>query len=40
VALAAAVVLQPTAGSFDMEDYVRFVPQVLVEEQHATGFDR
>jgi tagatose 6-phosphate kinase len=40
VALAAAAVLQPTAGSFDMEDYVRFVPQVLVEEQHATGFDR
>jgi tagatose 6-phosphate kinase len=40
VALAAAAVLQPTAGSFDMGDYVRFVPQVLVEEQHATGFDR
>jgi tagatose 6-phosphate kinase len=40
VALAAAAVLQPTAGSFDMEDYVGLVPQMLVEEHHATGLDR
>jgi tagatose 6-phosphate kinase len=40
VALSAAAVTQPTAGSFDMDHYVRFVPQVVVEEQHAPGHDR
>jgi tagatose 6-phosphate kinase len=40
VALSAAAVTQPTAGSFDMEHYVRFVPQVVVEEHHAPGHDR
>ena len=33
VALSAAAVIQPTAGSFDMTDYVRFGPQVVVEER-------
>jgi hypothetical protein len=28
------------AGSFDMTDYVRFVPHVVVEERHAPGLDR
>jgi tagatose 6-phosphate kinase len=40
VALSAAAVTQPTAGSFDLDHYVRFVPQVVVEEQHAPGHDR
>ena len=40
VALSAAAVTQPTAGSFDMDHYVRFVPRVVVEEQHAPGRDR
>jgi tagatose 6-phosphate kinase len=40
VALSAAAVIQPTAGSFDMTHYVRFVPQVVVEERHAPGLDR
>jgi tagatose 6-phosphate kinase len=40
VALSAAAVIQPTAGSFDMADYVRFVPQVVVEEIDAPGLDR
>ena len=40
VALSAAAVTQPTAGSFDMDHYVSFVPQVVVEEQHAPGHDR
>jgi tagatose 6-phosphate kinase len=40
VALSAAAVIQPTAGSFDMHHYRRFVPQILVEEHHAPGLDR
>ena len=40
VALSAAAVLQPTAGSFDLPHYRRFVPQVVVEEHHAPGLDR
>jgi tagatose 6-phosphate kinase len=40
VALSAAAVTQPTAGSFDMGLYVRSVPQVVVEEHHAPGHDR
>ena len=40
VALSAAAVIQPTAGSFDMTHYLRFVPQVVVEEHHAPGLDR
>jgi tagatose 6-phosphate kinase len=40
VALSAAAVTQPTAGSVDMGDYVRFVRQVVVEEHHAPGHDR
>jgi tagatose 6-phosphate kinase len=40
VALSAAAVLQPTAGSVDLRDYLRLVPQVLVEERHAAGLDR
>jgi len=40
VALSAAAVLQPTAGSVDMRDYLRFVSQILVEEHHAPGLDR
>jgi len=40
VALSAAAVIQPTAGSFDMTDYVRFVPHVVVEERHAPGLGR
>jgi hypothetical protein len=40
VALSAAAVLQPTAGTVDLGDYRRFVPQVLVEEGHAAGLDR
>jgi tagatose 6-phosphate kinase len=39
-ALSAAAVLQPTAGSVDLSDYHRFVPQVVVEEHHAPGLDR
>jgi tagatose 6-phosphate kinase len=40
VALSAAAVLQPTAGIVDLRDYRRFVPQILVEEHHASGLDR
>jgi tagatose 6-phosphate kinase len=40
VALSAAAVLQPTAGSVDLRDYQRFVPQIVVEEHHAPGLDR
>jgi tagatose 6-phosphate kinase len=40
VALSAAAVIQPTAGSFDLHHYRRFVPQILVEEHHAPGLDR
>ena len=40
VALSAAAVLQPTAGSFDMGHYRGFVPQIVVEEHHAPGPDR
>jgi tagatose 6-phosphate kinase len=40
VALSAAAVLQPTAGSVDVRDYRRLVPLVLVEEHHAPGPDR
>ena len=40
VALSAAAVLQPTAGSFDMDHYRRFVPRIVVEEHHAPGLDR
>ena len=40
VALSAAAVLQPTAGSFDMDHYREFVPQIVVEAQHAPGLDR
>ncbi len=40
VALSAAAVTQPTAGSFDMHHYREFVPQVVVEEHHAPGLDR
>jgi len=40
VALSAATVLQPTAGSVDLRDYLKLVPQVLVEERHAPGLDR
>jgi tagatose 6-phosphate kinase len=39
-ALSAAAVLQPTAGSVDLPDYLSFVPQVVVEEHHAPGLDR
>jgi tagatose 6-phosphate kinase len=40
VALSAAAVTQPTAGSFDMNHYLRLIPQVVVEEHHAPGLDR
>lgn len=40
VALSAAAVLQPTAGSFDVDHYRGFVPQIVVEEHHAPGLDR
>jgi tagatose 6-phosphate kinase len=40
VALSAAAVLQPTAGSVDMGHYRGFVPQIVVEEHHAPGLDR
>ena len=40
VALSAAAVLQPAAGSFDMHHYRRFVPRIVVEEHHAPGLDR
>lgn len=40
VALSAAAVLQPTAGSVDLRDYLKLVPQVLVEEHHAPDLDR
>jgi tagatose 6-phosphate kinase len=40
VALSAAAVLQPTAGSFDMDHYREFVPRIVVEEHHAPGLDR
>lgn len=40
VALSAATVLQATAGSVDLRDYLRLVPQILVEEQHDPGLDR
>jgi fructose-1-phosphate kinase PfkB-like protein len=39
VALSAAAVLQPTAGSVDLRDYLKLVPQILVEEHHAPGLD-
>jgi tagatose 6-phosphate kinase len=39
-ALAAAAVLQPTAGSVDLDDYRRLVPLILVEDDHAPGLDR
>jgi tagatose 6-phosphate kinase len=40
VALSAAAVLQATAGSVDLRDYLRLVPQILVEERHDPGPDR
>jgi tagatose 6-phosphate kinase len=40
VALSAAAVLQPTAGSVDLDHYRGFVPQIVVEEHHAPGLDR
>jgi tagatose 6-phosphate kinase len=40
VALSAAAVLQPTAGSVDLQHYRRLVPQIVVEEHHAPGLDR
>jgi 1-phosphofructokinase family hexose kinase len=40
VALSAAAVIQPSAGSFDMHHYRGFVPQIVVEEHHAPGLDR
>ena len=40
VALSAAAVLQATAGSVDLRDYLRLVPQILVEERHDPGLDR
>ena len=40
VALSAAAVTQPTAGSFDMDHYREFVPRTVVEEHHAPGLDR
>jgi tagatose 6-phosphate kinase len=40
VALSAAAVLQPTAGSVDVRDFHGFVPQILVEEHRASGLDR
>jgi tagatose 6-phosphate kinase len=39
VALSAAAVLQPTAGSVDMDHYRGFVPQIVVEKHHAPGLD-
>jgi tagatose 6-phosphate kinase len=40
VALSAAAVPQPTAGSVDLDHYRRLVPQIVVEEHHAPGLDR
>jgi tagatose 6-phosphate kinase len=40
VALSAAAVRQPTAGSVDLRHYDRLLPQVSVEEHHAPGLDR
>jgi tagatose 6-phosphate kinase len=40
VAVSAAAVLQPTAGTVDLRDYRRLIPQILVEEHHAPGLDR
>jgi tagatose 6-phosphate kinase len=40
VALSAAAVIQPTAGSFDMNHYRGFIPRIVVEEHHAPGLDR
>jgi tagatose 6-phosphate kinase len=40
VALSAAAVAQPTAGSVDLTVYRSFVHQVVVEEHHAPGLDR
>jgi 1-phosphofructokinase family hexose kinase len=40
VALSAAAVIQPTAGSFDMHHYRKFIPRIVVEEHHAPGLDR
>ena len=40
VALSAAAVSQPTAGSFDVNHYRRFVHQIFVEKLHAPGLDR
>jgi tagatose 6-phosphate kinase len=40
VALSAAAVARPTAGSVDLTVYRTFVHRVFVEEHHAPGFDR
>jgi tagatose 6-phosphate kinase len=40
VALSAAAVLQPTAGTVDMHDYRRLIPLILVEEHRAPGLNR
>ena len=40
VALSAAAVLQPTAGSVDMDHVLGLAPKVVVEEHHAPGLDR
>jgi tagatose 6-phosphate kinase len=40
VALSAAAVLQPTAGSVDLAQVRRLRPQVTVEDLHAAGLDR
>jgi len=40
VALSAAAVIQPTAGSFDVSHYRSFVHQIFVEKRHAPGLDR
>jgi tagatose 6-phosphate kinase len=40
VALSAAAVIQPMAGSFDVNHYRSFVHQIFVEESHAPGLNR
>ena len=40
VALSAAAVLQPTAGSVDLAQARRLRPQVVVEDHHGAGLDR
>ena len=40
VALSAAAVRQPTAGSVDVHHYQRLVPQIFVEKLHAPALDR